>query len=46
MTLIERIPLLNDRELVTLLANARRLDVVGTPAQRLAAAEVLSLIHI
>jgi len=46
MTLIERIPLLNDRELLTLLANARRLDVVGTPAQRLAAAEVLPVLEL
>ncbi|MBO9710858.1 MAG: hypothetical protein J7521_21865 [Caulobacter sp.] len=41
MTLIERIPLLNDQELLSLLANARRLDIVGTPAQRKGAAEVL-----
>jgi hypothetical protein len=41
MTLIERIPLLNDQELLSLLANARRLDIVGTPAQRQGAAEVL-----
>jgi hypothetical protein len=46
MTLIERIPLLNDQELVTLLANARRLDIVGTPAQRLAAAEVLPVLEL
>lgn len=46
MTLIERIPLLNDRELLTLLANARRLDVVGTPAQRQAAAEVLPVLEL
>jgi hypothetical protein len=46
MTLIERIPLLNDRELVTLLANARRLDVVGTPAQRRAATEVLPVLEL
>ncbi|MBO9557455.1 MAG: hypothetical protein J7515_02575 [Caulobacter sp.] len=46
MTLIERIPLLDDRELLTLLANARRLDVVGTPAQRTAAAEVLPVLEL
>jgi hypothetical protein len=46
MTLIERIPLLNDQELVTLLANARRLDIVGTPAQRLGAAEVLPVLEL
>ena len=46
MTLIERIPLLNDQELVSLLANARRLDIVGTPAQRLAAAEVLPVLEL
>lgn len=46
MTLIERIPLLDDRELLTLLANARRLDVVGTPAQRAAAAEVLPVLEL
>ena len=46
MTLIERIPLLNDQELVTLLANARRLDIVGTPAQRTSAAEVLPVLEL
>jgi hypothetical protein len=46
MTLIERIPLLNDQELVTLLANARRLDIVGTPAQRAGAAEVLPVLEL
>jgi hypothetical protein len=46
MTLIERIPLLNDQELVTLLANARRLDIVGTPAQRTGAAEVLPVLEL
>jgi hypothetical protein len=46
MTLIERIPLLNDQELVTLLANARRLDIVGTPAQRQGAAEVLPVLEL
>ena len=46
MTLIERIPLLNDQELVTLLANARRLDIVGTPAQRSGAAEVLPVLEL
>jgi hypothetical protein len=46
MTLIERIPLLDDRELLTLLGNARRLDVVGTPAQRTAAAEVLPVLEL
>jgi hypothetical protein len=46
MTLIERIPLLNDQELVTLLANARRLDIVGTPAQRKGAAEVLPVLEL
>jgi hypothetical protein len=46
MTLIERIPLLNDQELVSLLANARRLDIVGTPAQRTAAAEVLPVLEL
>ncbi len=46
MTLIERIPLLNDQELVTLLANARRLDIVGTPAQRRGAAEVLPVLEL
>ena len=46
MTLIERIPLLNDQELVSLLANARRLDIVGTPAQRRGAAEVLPVLEL
>jgi hypothetical protein len=46
MTLIERIPLLNDQELVSLLANARRLDIVGTPAQRMGAAEVLPVLEL
>jgi hypothetical protein len=40
MTLIEKIPTLSDAELKTLLANARRLDVTGTPDQRRQAAEV------
>jgi hypothetical protein len=34
MTLIEKIPTLTDAELNTLLANARRLDITGTPDQR------------
>jgi len=46
VTLIERIPLLNDQELLTLLGNARRLDIVGTPAQRLQAAEVLPALEL
>ena len=41
MTLLEKIPTLGDAELSTLLANARRLDVTGTPAQRRAVDEVL-----
>lgn len=42
MTLVEKIPTLRDGELETLLANARRLDVTGTPAQRRAVGEVLT----
>lgn len=42
MTLLEKIPTLGDAELNTLLANARRLDVTGTPAQRRAVDEVLT----
>ena len=42
MTLLEKIPSLRDAELQTLLANARRLDVTGTPEQRRAVAEVIT----
>jgi len=42
MTLLERIPTLGDTELRTLLANARRLDITGTPDQRRAVAEVIT----
>ena len=42
MTLIEKIPTLSDTELKTLLSNARRLDVTGTPAQRRQVAEVMT----
>jgi hypothetical protein len=42
MTLLEKIPTLRDAELKVLLANARRLDVTGTPAQRRAVAEVIT----
>jgi hypothetical protein len=42
MTLLEKIPTLGDAELRTLLANARRLDITGTPDQRRAVAEVIT----
>jgi hypothetical protein len=42
MTLLEKIPTLGDTELKVLLANARRLDVTGTPEQRRAVAEVIT----
>jgi hypothetical protein len=42
MTLLEKIPTLRDAELRTLLANARRLDITGTPDQRRAVAEVIT----
>ncbi len=42
MTLIEKIPTLSDADLTQLLANARRLDITGTPAQRLQVAEVIT----
>ncbi|WP_297515086.1 hypothetical protein [uncultured Caulobacter sp.] len=41
MTLLEKIPTLSDGDLTQLLSNARRLDVVGTPAQRVQVAEVI-----
>ena len=42
MTLLDKIPSLRDAELRVLLANARRLDVTGTPEQRRAVAEVIT----
>jgi hypothetical protein len=42
MTLLEKIPTLRDADLRTLLANARRLDITGTPDQRRAVAEVIT----
>ncbi len=42
MTLLEKIPTLSDAELTQLLSNARRLDVVGTPAQRREVATVIT----
>ena len=42
MNLLEKIPTLTDAELKTLLSNARRLDVTGTPAQRRQVAEVIT----
>lgn len=46
MTLIEKIPGLNDDELGNLLANARRLNIVGNPRQQTAAAEVLPALEL
>ena len=42
MTLLEKIPTLSDAELKSLLSNARRLDVTGTPDQRRQVAEVIT----
>jgi hypothetical protein len=42
MTLLEKIPTLSDAQLKQFLSNARRLDVTGTPAQRLQVAEVIT----
>jgi hypothetical protein len=42
MTLLEKIPTLTDTELKTLLTNARRLDVTGTPDQRRQVGEVMT----
>ena len=41
MTLLERIPVLSDEEVVNLLANARRLSEQGDEKQQAAAAEIL-----
>lgn len=41
MSLLERIPALDDDEIVNLLANARRLSERGDDKQRAAAAELL-----
>ena len=41
MTLIDKIPTLSDADLTLWLSNARRLDVTGTPAQRLQVAQVI-----
>ena len=46
MTLLEQIPQLKDAELVALLANARRLDIVGTPEQRRLSLEVLPALEL
>jgi len=46
MTLIERIPNLKDAELVSLLSNARRLDIVGTPEQRRLSLQVLPALEL
>ena len=44
MSMIDRIPTMADADLATLLANARRLEDSGAPAQQKAAAEMLPLI--
>ena len=41
MSLVEKIPLLSDEEVVNLLDNARRLSEAGDERQRAAAAELL-----
>lgn len=41
MSLVEKIPQLNDEEVVNLLANARRLAEVGDDRQKTAAVELL-----
>ena len=41
MSLVDRIPMLTDEEVVNLLANARRLHVAGDERQQAAAAELL-----
>lgn len=41
MSLIEKLPLLSDEEVMNLLANARRLQSVGDEKQQAAAAELL-----
>ncbi|MBV8684733.1 MAG: hypothetical protein JO111_17800 [Caulobacteraceae bacterium] len=41
MTLLEKIPAMDDRELKNLLDNARRLETAGTERQKADAAELL-----
>lgn len=45
-TLLERIPQMKDSELLALLSNARRLDIVGTPEQRRLSAVVLPALEL
>lgn len=46
MSLVEKIPELNDEEVINLLANARRLAEVGDERQQAAAAELLPALEI
>ena len=45
MEMHERLPTMPDSELKTLLANAKRLEVSGTPKQQAAAAELAPLVE-
>ena len=46
VSLVDRIPQMKDSELVALLSNARRLDIVGTPEQRRMSATVLPALEL
>ncbi|WP_236627619.1 hypothetical protein [Caulobacter sp. B11] len=46
LSLVGRIPQMKDSELVALLSNARRLDIVGTPEQRRMSATVLPALEL
>jgi hypothetical protein len=46
VSLVDRIPQMKDSELVALLSNARRLDIVGTPEQRRMGATVLPALEL
>ena len=45
MNLAERLPSLDDKELKSLLSNARRLETSGTPKQQSDAVELIPLIE-
>ena len=45
MNLAERLPSLDDKELKSLLSNAKRLETTGTPKQQAAAGEIIPLIE-
>ena len=46
MSLLERIPAMNDQEVVNFLTNARRLAEQGNEAQQAAAAELLPALEV